>query len=108
MSGGRMFGAVLGISVSLAFGAAAAPRPAAAASTGRLGSVIVQTVPSLAGVVVRLDGVGTVTGQAGQATFSAVPLSEAATRVSVKTQVVCHAQAADSQRVHSLAVRSGD
>ncbi len=85
---GRIFGTVLGLSVLLALGVAAAPRPAAAASAGRLGSVVVQTVPSLAGVAVQFDGLSTVTGPAGQATFSAVPLKDAATRVGVKTQVV--------------------
>ena len=88
MTGVRVLGAVLGVLGLAAFGVAADPPSAAAASTERSGSVVVQTVPSLAGVVVQLDGFSAVTGKSGQATFSAVPLEDAATRVGVKTQVV--------------------
>nr|MDA8263541.1 hypothetical protein [Actinomycetota bacterium] len=88
MTGVRMLGAVVGVFVLAAFGVAAEPPSAAAASGERLGSVVVQTVPSSAGVAVQLDGFSAVTGQSGQATFSAVPLKDAATRVGVKTQVV--------------------
>lgn len=88
MNGHRTAGAVLGILALLGLGSLAAPPRAAAATSAGAGTVIVQTVPSLPGVTVQLDGHSAVSDAAGKATFSAVPLGDAAARVAVKEQVI--------------------
>ncbi len=88
---GRPAAAALGILTLLVLGVAAAQAPASAASAMSapgVGSVVIQTVPSLPGVTIRLGGLSALSDGAGRATFSAVPLSGAAARVGVKAQVV--------------------
>ncbi|MDA8396380.1 MAG: hypothetical protein M0Z29_00820 [Actinomycetota bacterium] len=84
MRGRRPAAAVLGILALLALGV----DPVAAAAAPGVGSVVIQTVPSLPGVMIRLGGLSAVSDGAGQATFSAVPLTDAMARVGVKAQVV--------------------
>ena len=61
---------------------------AGTSAAAQVGTVLVQTIPSLSGVKVGYAGRVATTDSAGVATFDSVPLDTAAKRVSVATQTV--------------------